>query len=288
MNQRFKPNKRFYAFLSLVLVIVASLFFITEAKGSESAASQQVLASTALPLKEAASSAQPEKLLNTLHHNMYVGNTLNDQNQALTQPVYLTFDDGPTPDTLHILDALRQYNVKATFFMLKHQIDAHPEIAKKVAQEGHAIGCHGVSHDIHVMYSEDGAALKEMQECQATVKKVTGVDSKLIRVPYGSVPYLKEPHRTELLSHFKLWDWNVDSEDWALRSAPRIIQGLEPHIQGVNSNGRTPVILFHDKSFTAQSLPAILTYLKQSGYQPIKIDNTMQPMQFPTPAAKQS
>ncbi|WP_081085262.1 polysaccharide deacetylase family protein [Priestia megaterium] len=283
MKKIFKSKKIFYLLLTLTLGIALSFFVISEFKKSRQAISQStVLNTNSLPLKAINPISHATKQIKILYRNMYVSNTLNDQNQALTQPIYLTFDDGPTPDTLKILEVLRQYNIKATFFMLKNQIDSYPTIAKKVAEEGHAIGCHGVSHDINIIYSKDGTANQEMQQCLATVKKVTGIDSKLIRVPYGSVPYLKEPHRTELMNNYRLWDWNIDSEDWALRSAPKIEHSIEPNIKRVYQNGQTPIILFHDKSFTAQSLPAILTYIKKTKYQPIEIDETMEPIQFPS------
>ncbi|QSF42192.1 polysaccharide deacetylase (plasmid) [Priestia megaterium] len=267
----------------LMLVIIASFFVIVEVRGNKQATSQQILLNASpLPLKSISDFNHSKKQIKILDQNMYLSNTVSNQNQQITQPIYLTFDDGPTPDTLKILEILRKYDVKVTFFMLKNQMESYPDIAKKVAEEGHAIGCHGVSHDINIIYSKDGTALQEMQQCLATVKKVTGIDSKLIRVPYGSAPYLKEPHRTELLSNFQLWDWNIDSEDWALRSAPKIINSIKPHIQTVYQNNRTPVILFHDKSFTAQSLPQILKYIKETGYQSIEIDDSMEPIQFPS------
>jgi len=283
LKKIFKSKKIFYLLLTLTLGIALLFFVISEFKKSRQVISQStVLNTNSLPLKAINPISHATKQIKILDRNMYVSNTLNDQNQALTQPIYLTFDDGPTPDTLKILEVLRQYNIKATFFMLKNQIDSYPTIAKKVAEEGHAIGCHGVSHDINIIYSKDGTANQEMQQCLATVKKVTGIDSKLIRVPYGSAPYLKEPHRTELMNNYRLWDWNIDSEDWALRSATKIEHSIAPNIKRVYQNGQTPIILFHDKSFTAQSLPAILTYIKKTKYQPIEIDETMEPIQFPS------
>lgn len=283
MKKEIKLKRKFYVLMTLMLVIIASFFVIVEVRGSKLTTSQQTLLNASpLPLKSISEFNHSRKQIKILDQNMYLSNTVNNQNQNLIQPIYLTFDDGPTPDTLKILDVLRKYDVKVTFFMLKNQMESYPDIAKKVAEEGHAIGCHGVSHDINIIYSKDGTALQEMQQCLATVKKVTGIDSKLIRVPYGSAPYLKEPHRTELLSNFQLWDWNIDSEDWALRSAPKIINSIKPHIQTVYQNNRTPVILFHDKSFTAQSLPVILNYIKEAGYQSIEIDDSMEPIQFPS------
>ncbi|WP_256993227.1 polysaccharide deacetylase family protein [Priestia flexa] len=283
MRPALQKPKHLYIGISLALLIFLLLAVIGKYTNAQtmSLAVKEPLAYTPMPQKEN-SANYANKTLNTLHHSAYLANTLNDRNEPLTKPVFITFDDGPNNDTQKILDTLRDYNVKATFFLLKNQIDRYPDIAKRIVAEGHSVGCHGVSHDIHQMYGKDGAALNEMTTCLNTLKDVTGVDSKLIRVPFGSVPYLKEPHRTQLTSRYQLWDWNIDSEDWALRSAPKIIQSIEPHIEHVNASGQTPVILFHDKPFTAQSLPTILTYLHSNHYQSMTINNTMKPLQFPS------
>ncbi|MBM7703214.1 polysaccharide deacetylase family protein [Metabacillus iocasae] len=272
-----KPKKPFYFLIMVLIMITTSIFTMTEVKGREKAvALSHTLTHEDLPSRKTAYSNELKKELN----QSFVTTTFNHNNEPLEKPLYLTFDDGPTKDTLHILDVLKQHHVKATFFMLKGQMEQHPDITKQIVAEGHGVGCHGVSHDLSQFYGSEGAALNEMRECLATLQSITHVDSSLIRVPFGSAPYLKEPHRTDLLSHYQMWDWNIDSQDWTLRSASKIIHNILPQLTALDARHETPVLLFHDKSFTAESLPEILTITTKSGYQPITINETMEPLQF--------
>ncbi|WP_110112268.1 polysaccharide deacetylase family protein [Bacillus sp. CGMCC 1.16541] len=272
-----KPKKSFYVLMTVFIMIITSIFTITEVKGRERViATEKTFTHENLPTRETAYSQGLKKQIN----RSFVTTTVTRDNEQLEKPLYLTFDDGPTKDTLHILDVLKQYEAKATFFMLKGQMEQHPDITKRIVNEGHAVGCHGVSHNLSQFYGADGSALTEMQDCLGTLKSITNVDSTLIRVPFGSAPYLKEPHRTDLLSHYQMWDWNIDSEDWTLRSAPKIISNILPQLTKLESRGETPILLFHDKSFTAESLPEVLSFTNKAGYQPITINETIEPLQF--------
>src|SRR6266852_5798584 len=70
------------------------------------------------------------------------------QGRTDTASVALTFDDGPTPDTLRILDVLGAHDVRGTFFMIGQRVERHPEIARRVVADGHAIGNHSYSHPL--------------------------------------------------------------------------------------------------------------------------------------------
>src|SRR5699024_8629644 len=127
--------------------------------------------------------------------------------------------DGPTSATTDILDTLHQFNAKATFFMLEPSMRESPEVVDKIVEQGHAVGLHGVTHDLNHFYKSEQSALNEITTAQETLQQITGVRSNLIRTPYGSVPYLTKSYREILDSNgFKLWDWNVDSRDWSLSS----------------------------------------------------------------------
>jgi len=197
-----------------------------------------------------------------------------------SKTIYLTFDDGPSSATSTILDTLKQYDVKATFFMLEPQMKQHPELVKRIVEEGHAVGMHGVSHDKNKFYRSAQTALAEMLQGQATLKDLTGVESKLIRTPYGSVPYLLDSYRTVLDEQgFKLWDWNVDSDDWAL-SSHKYVSNTIKQIERLNKDDVTPIVLMHDKVETAKYLPELLDYLSQHQYSSQKMNEKLTPYHF--------
>lgn len=194
--------------------------------------------------------------------------------------VYLTFDDGPTSATTDILDTLHQFNAKATFFMLEPSMRESPEVVDKIVEQGHAVGLHGVTHDLNHFYKSEQSALKEITTAQETLQQITGVRSNLIRTPYGSVPYLTKSYREVLDSNgFKLWDWNVDSRDWSL-SSDQYLDTVIGQIEELVNAGVKPIILMHDKQNTAEHLSILLTYLSEHGFQTKKIEENTQPYNF--------
>ncbi|WP_370296585.1 polysaccharide deacetylase family protein [Rossellomorea marisflavi] len=104
--------------------------------------------------------------------------------------LYLTFDDGPSEGSERLLDLLNEFNMKATFFMLGPHMEDYSDVVKRMKEEGFGLALHGTSHQTKDIYSGPLAPLHEMVEAQAILEKQTGVRSSLIRLPYGSVPYL--------------------------------------------------------------------------------------------------
>ncbi|SFL33180.1 Peptidoglycan/xylan/chitin deacetylase, PgdA/CDA1 family [Gracilibacillus orientalis] len=194
--------------------------------------------------------------------------------------VYLTFDDGPTSVTKNILDTLSQFNAKATFFMLEPAMRKYPDVVKRIAEDGHGLGIHGVTHDVNQFYTSEQSALEEMITAQETLQDITDVRSKLIRTPYGSIPYLTESYREVLDSNgFHLWDWNVDSSDWSL-SGDKYIDSIVNQIENLASAEETSIVLMHDQEETANHLSLLLTYLSENGFQTKKIGENIEPYNF--------
>ena len=103
---------------------------------------------------------------------------------------YLTFDDGPSNNTHEILDILKQYNIKATFFVLGSQVQVFPETTNRIYNEGHYIANHGYSHKYSSIYQSPEQVLNEYNQCNEVVAKTINVpeyNSHLFRFPGGSV-----------------------------------------------------------------------------------------------------
>lgn len=179
---------------------------------------------------------------------------------------YLTFDDGPNANTAQILDILQKYEAKATFFMIEPKIWKFEEVVKRTVTENHTIASHSVTHDKNKVYHSPESLLNEMNVTRATLFSVTGIDSRLIRVPYGSKPYLTKDYRDLLASNnLQVWDWNVDSNDWKY-STEKIISTVKYQVANQKQKNRAPVILFHNSSSTVEALPEIIEFLKAEGY----------------------
>ena len=187
------------------------------------------------------------------------------QNAALPPKIaYLTFDDGPNKYTSQILNILKQKQGKATFFVIGGKASHYPQTMKRFIQEGHYIGLHSMSHDVKRLYTGDPSVLiTEMEQARSIVRHIANFDTHLVRVPYGSMPYLKKNYRDALVSaQYKMWDWTIDTYDWKSYHNPSAI--LERVMN--QSDEQVEVILMHDSSVTVKILPKVIDYLKAKGY----------------------
>ncbi|MGN7311015.1 polysaccharide deacetylase family protein [Alkalicoccobacillus gibsonii] len=193
-------------------------------------------------------------------------------------PIHLTFDDGPNAATPAILNELKKYDYKATFFMLEPQMKQYPDLVKRIVNEGHAVGLHGVTHVVDTFYGSEEVALQEMLDTQDTLYDLTGVKSTLVRTPYGSIPYFTDSFRALFDEHeLKLWDWNVDSEDW---KGGDYLNNVTIQIKKVEENGQIPTIVMHDKEKNADQLSDLLNYLSKHEFTPVKIYEDDEPINF--------
>ena len=170
--------------------------------------------------------------------------------------IALTFDDGPDPkSTVQILEILKKYNAKATFFMLGSRVEYYPDTAKAVKAAGHEIGNHSWNHpDLSKMPL--ASALEEINRTTEIINKVTGEKPTVFRPPYGAY--------TEQLSKQTIPPivlWNVDTLDWKNRDATKLVE----EIKKSTTEGST--ILMHDiHQSTADGLDSAMAYLKSQGY----------------------
>ena len=193
---------------------------------------------------------------------------------------YLTFDDGPTAAvTPAILDTLKQYQVKATFFMLGKMIEESPDLAKRVYDEGHLLANHSYSHDYKALYATGESFMGEIEKTNGLIQGITGEEPfKLIRFPGGSYnagDHAAEKQKYKTLLQEKGYyyaDWNALNGDaeGASRSAAQLLEKLK-----ATAAQKNIVVLMHDaaaKKTTAEALPSIIEYLKGQGYEFRRMD----------------
>lgn len=175
--------------------------------------------------------------------------------------VALTFDDGPSREnTTRILDALKQYNAHATFFVVGYNIDGNEDILKRVAEEGSEVGSHTASHSKLTTLDEAGMA-SEVDAMTEKIKGITGQSRVVIRPPWGAVDdnvmaALKDP----------VILWSIDTEDWKTRNAQSTVQNIQ------NSVYDGAIILMHDLyGETADAAVQIIDWLNSQGYQMVTV-----------------
>lgn len=184
--------------------------------------------------------------------------------------VYITFDDGPNKFTAINNSILKKYKAKATFFFLGKHMKKNASIINSVVKDGHYIGTHSMTHDKNKVYLSSKSFINEMIEGANLVKKMTGEDAKLVRTPYGSKPHITTAMKEELVNNgFKLWDWDVDSNDWKYtdKEANKIVQNVQVGVEKAYKSGdKDIIILLHDRSQTTKALPQIIEWLQKEGY----------------------
>lgn len=185
-----------------------------------------------------------------------------------TKVVALTFDDGPWPaQTEQVLDVLAEQDVKASFFMVGYLAERYPDIARRVAEEGHLVGNHTQSHTVLTRQSGD-VTRRQITDGSLTLRDVTGVLPAWFRPPGGGMntSVLREAQRMKM----DLVMWDVDPQDWRR-------PGVEPMLAGLLSTIKPgSVVLLHDgggdRSQTIAVLPRLIEELKAQGYLFVTLD----------------
>ncbi|MEH7075820.1 polysaccharide deacetylase family protein [Neobacillus drentensis] len=194
--------------------------------------------------------------------------------------VYLTFDDGPAPFSDKIIKLLEKYQFKATFFMIDGNIKRYPEAVKLMTRTGETVGLHSVSHSQKQFYKSKKTVLSELTQNRNTLKSVSGVNSFIMRTPYGSAPYMTNEYKKAVKQNgYIMWDWNIDSKDWYYKDKRYVKSVIEQIKQKKHQNGPL-VILLHERKETLAHLPKLLDYLKKHGYEGKPIEKTTVPVQF--------
>ncbi|MBT2738186.1 polysaccharide deacetylase family protein [Bacillus sp. ISL-7] len=194
--------------------------------------------------------------------------------------VYLTFDDGPAAFSDKIIALLEKYQFKATFFMIDGNIKRYPEAVKLMTKTGETLGLHSVSHSQKKFYKSKESVLSELTQNRNTLKEVSGVNSFIMRTPYGSVPNMTDEYKKAVKENgYLMWDWNIDSKDWYYKDKRYVNSVINQINQKKDHNGPL-VILLHERKETLAYLPLLLDYLKKQGFEGKPIENTTTPIQF--------
>jgi peptidoglycan-N-acetylglucosamine deacetylase len=149
----------------------------------------------------------------------------------------VTFDDGPDIDTPRTLDVLDDFGLRATFFLLGAQIDAHPDVAREIASRGHEIGTHGFLHRHHLLSSPREIG-RDLGRAIATHRAVLGTSPRFFRPPYGQLTLASllavRSHRLETVL------WSASAREWATDTAEAALGRLVPGL------GPGAIVLLHD------------------------------------------
>jgi peptidoglycan/xylan/chitin deacetylase (PgdA/CDA1 family) len=178
--------------------------------------------------------------------------------------IYLTFDDGPTPEiTEWVLQTLNDFNAKATFFCIGNNIEKHPEVFQHIITEGHTIGNHTYNH-LKGWKHKAKVYIRDVLKTENIIRSFTTDTTKtLFRPPYGKFKNKQSKKLLELGYEIILWD--VLSYDWDKSVSEEVC------FKNVTSAAKEgSIIVFHDSLKASRNLkyvlPKVLKYYTEKGY----------------------
>ncbi len=194
---------------------------------------------------------------------------------VISGEICLTFDDGPSENiTPQILDLLKEKNIKATFFVVGFD-DTKNGIIQRIAEEGHTLAIHGMSHEYSTIYSSLQTLMNNFDVLENKIYTITGNHSTFIRFPGGSSNTVSRNYSAGIMSEavekvaekgYVYFDWNVDSNDaGGAKTSDEIYNNI---VSGLKK-GRTNVVLMHDSAghqITFDALEKVIEYGLENDY----------------------
>jgi len=193
-----------------------------------------------------------------------------------SKQIALTYDDGPNdPHTLKLLDVLAKHSVQATFFMIGRYVQQRPDIARAVAQAGHVIGNHTLTHPLLIFKSE-AQTRAQLVDCHQALQDAIGEHSNLFRPPWGG----RRPATLRIARELELQTvmWNVTGYDWDAPPAAVIEKKVARQMRGGD------VILLHDgghralgadRAQTVMATDNLIRRYKDEGYEFVPVPEMM-------------
>lgn len=179
--------------------------------------------------------------------------------------VALTFDDGPHKvHTKALLDGLKERGVKVTFFLMGQSIEGNEELVDRMKAEGHLIGNHSYRH-VPLTKAGEEAVCNAVEETELMIERITGSRPQYLRPPYGDWNENLEC-RLDLTTVF----WSVDSLDWKLQDAGKIVENVEKKVKSGD------IVLMHDIfPASVEAALELVDQLSLQGYEFVTVEELL-------------
>ncbi len=181
---------------------------------------------------------------------------LNSVHKGKPIGIALTFDDGPDPEiTPAILEILKEYQVKATFFIIGKKAEQYPELLKSMERDGHTLANHSYSHSNWIGFFSGQKLAADINRCSGVIKNLTGKTPLFLRPPFG----VTNPKYAAVLKELGLNSigWTIRSFDTTISNRNRLINRITRRLKSGS------ILLLHDnQKITLNALPDVLKYCK--------------------------
>lgn len=266
---KFKPNKNtFMVFVLLVIIIclIAGIHSCANRYDKSLRGADYTYEPVLLPEYQVRQCVRPDGTPSADYFEVYPP-------EEGDKVIYLTFDDGPsTKVTPQILDILQQYNVKATFFIIGKNAEEHPDIVKRIADEGHSIASHSYSHDYSTVYANTDSFKEELHKAKETLINIVGEEgyTDIFRFPGGAFREERAEFKQVLIEeNIPFVNWNCLTGDAETRSPVPADLLAKAKKTASSAGSDSLVMLMHDagaKQATADALPGLIEYFQSEGY----------------------
>jgi peptidoglycan-N-acetylglucosamine deacetylase len=182
--------------------------------------------------------------------------------------IAISFDDGPAAFTEALLEVLKRHNIKAAFFCIGNRIAGNEELLLHLHNDNHLIGNHSYSHHFWFDLFSTKKVIADLQQMDSITEEIIGVKPKLFRPPYGVLnPNIK---RAIVKGSYTPIGWSVRSMDTVIDNEKKLLNKIS------NSLKPGAIFLFHDTSETTLNiLPLFIQYVKEEGYEIVRLDKML-------------
>jgi len=182
--------------------------------------------------------------------------------------IALTFDDGPNENTLLVLDLLKKYDAKATFFCIGKNIEKYSEIVQRTIAEGHIVGNHSYSHSHFFDFFRKEKLIDELEKTDVLLEQFTAKKISLFRPPYGVTnPSIR---RALAFTKHQVIGWNIRSLDGVVKDEKLLYDRI---VKRVAPGG---IVLLHDTSkHSVNVLEQLLQFLQNNNYTVVSLEQLL-------------
>lgn len=181
--------------------------------------------------------------------------------------IYLTFEDGPSDNTVALLDVLKEKGIKASFFVTGKEDEASREAYTRIVKEGHTLGMHSYSNKYHALYASEESFQQDLCRLREYLKEITGVTPVYYRFPGGSSNQVTNVPMKNLIHYLNqegivYYDWNVSAGN--ISAGEYSAEEIAEKVSKEAENYQTAVVLLHDEKengITAEALEKLIDTL---------------------------